>query len=110
MAYLNEKLNKPRTWRKILADNQQRVEVDLNEVERVLDIARRTPGLANYENELHRLSIYFRTITQHFAQNAPEELDGLLSFWERYRAAVIQRYTGVTPAYGELTHCCPSCG
>ncbi len=98
MPRLNPTLNQPSQWEQILRINQERIEVDLNEVERVLDLARRTPGLSAYEDELHQLSIFFHVATDYYRRNDPAGLADLVAFWERYRAAVIQRYTGITPA------------
>ena len=93
MAYLDRSLNQNAKWQEILRLNQRRIEVDLEEVERVLDLARRTPGLSTYEKELHQLSVFFAVATDHYREEAPDELSGLVAFWERYRAVVIQRYT-----------------
>ncbi len=97
MAYLDRSLNQKAKWQEILRLNHRRIEVDLEEVERVLDLARRTPGLSTYEKELHQLSVFFAVATHHYREEAPDELSGLVAFWERYRAVVIQRYTGITP-------------
>lgn len=97
MARLDETLNQQAAW----ADRQQamrrRIEVDLREVEHVIELALRTPGLRDYNDELRQLSIFFQIASAHYQQNAPNELADLVAFWERYRAAVVQRYTGITP-------------
>lgn len=94
---LDVTLNNPTAWEALLAFNAQRAEVDLDEVERVLELARRTPGLAQYESSLQQLSRALRADTKLLQQHRPEQLTELIKFWERYRAAVIQRYTAVTP-------------
>ena len=81
----------------MLRESQRRIEVDLHEVERVIELARRTPGLADYEEELPKLSIFFQVATEYYQQRDPDGLTGLVEFWERYREVVIQRYTAVTP-------------
>ena len=97
MQRLNTEYNQTSIWKEILINAQRRIEVDLMEVERVIELARRTPGLAGYEDELQQLSIFFEVATQFYQQNNPDGLSDLVAFWERYRAAVIQRYTAVTP-------------
>jgi hypothetical protein len=98
VAYLDRHLNTKSGWEDLLKANQRRVEVDIDEVERVLDLARRTPGLAQYEKGLCELSVFFAEATRECRETDPESLSGLVSFWEEYRAVVIQRYTGITPA------------
>jgi hypothetical protein len=97
MALLNSTLNNPEEWKQFIEENKRRTEVDLAEVERVIELARRTPGLAHHEEGLRRLSVFFAVATQFYKQNDPDGLADLVAFWERYRAAVIQRYTGITP-------------
>ena len=97
MALLDQTLNNAAQWQGLLTQNRKRVEVDLNEVERVLELARRTPGLSSYGQGLRQLSVFFSVATDYYRANAPEELAGLIAFWERYRDAVVQRYAGVTP-------------
>lgn len=97
MPRLNTEHDQPSVWQEILLNAQRRIEVDLMEVERVIELARRTPGLLEYEDELQQLSVFFEVATQHYRQNDPKGLTGLVAFWERYRDAVIQRYTAVTP-------------
>ena len=97
MPNLNNGLNDPAVWTEFLAAVNRRVEVDLDEVERVIELARRTPGLAEYHEEFQQLSIFFAVATQVTRTEDPEGLVGLVQFWERYRAAVLQRYVGVTP-------------
>lgn len=97
MALLNSNLNNLEEWKKSLEKNKRRTEVDLAEVERVIELARRTPGLAQYEEGLRNLSIFFASATLYYKENDPDGLAGLVAFWERYRASVIQRYTAITP-------------
>ena len=97
MARLNPTFNTAAAWGQVLRNAKQRVEVDLHEVERVIELARRTPGLSQYDNGLRQLSVFFQAATRELQQNAPERLTDLVAFWERYRAAVIQRYVGITP-------------
>ncbi|MGA1869838.1 MAG: hypothetical protein ACMUJM_14985 [bacterium] len=97
MQHLNTEYNQHLIWKDILLDAKRGIEVDLIEIERIIDLARRTPGLAKYENELQQLSIFFRVATMSYQQNNPDGLTDLVAFWERYRDAVIQRYTSVTP-------------
>lgn len=93
---LDASLNNEAAWNDFLRENRRRVEVDLAEVERVIDLARRTPGLSAYDEGLQQLSIFFQVATQWYRDNAPDDLPDLVQFWERYRAAVIQRFTGIT--------------
>ncbi len=97
MGHLNTAFNSQSEWEKLLNKLRRRVEVDLNEVNKVMELARRTPGLSRYENEFHDLSIFFEIATQYYQQNDPGGLSDLVVFWERYRAAVMQRYTAITP-------------
>ncbi len=97
MGYLNTAMNSGAAWGEIQQKLHQRVEVDLNEVSRVIELARRTPGLAQYEKEFHELSIFFEIATQYYQQNDPAGLSGLVEFWDKYRAGVMQRYTAITP-------------
>jgi hypothetical protein len=97
MSYLNIELNRESSWKNLLTKIHRRVEVDLNEVNRVIELARRTPTLFQYENGLRQLSIFLESATRDYQQNDPAGLSDLLGFWERYRAAVIQRYTLITP-------------
>ncbi len=97
MPLLNPDLNTPDSWRELQEDNSRRAEVDLAEVERVLELARRTPGLARYESALRKLPVFFTAATQFYRQQNPQGLADLVAFWERYRAVVTQRYCGVTP-------------
>lgn len=97
MPSLDSSLNDPANWEQLQRVNKRRVEVDLQEVERVIELARRTPSLSEYETGLHELSRFFEVATQFYRQSAPDDLVGLVAFWERYRAAVIQRYTAITP-------------
>ncbi len=97
MSLLNPKLNEPKAWENLKKIVQKRVEVDLQEVERVIEVARRTPGLSSHEPGLVKLSIFFAVATQYYQAEYPEGLVDLLRFWERYREAVIQRYSGITP-------------
>lgn len=95
MKYLNARLLQQDTWKEMLVDNQRMVHVSLIEIEHVLRLARNTPGLAKYERALQQLSIFFDKAFAMYRQNAPEDLAGLVALWERYSAAVLQRYTGV---------------
>ena len=97
MTRLNSNLNHPSELEAMRKNTQRRMEVDLLEVERIIELARQTPGLANYEDELQQLSIFFQMATLNCQQNYPELLSGLFRFWERYRDVVIQRYAAVTP-------------
>ena len=97
MTRLNEEFNQPDTWEDILTNTKRRVEVDIQEVERTIELARRTPGLAQYENELQRISVFFQWATQLYRDQNPDGLTDLVAMWERYRAAVVQRFAGVTP-------------
>jgi len=97
MPRLNNNFNDSSTWKSILESMHRRIEVDLLEVEKVIELARRTPGLAVYEDELQQLSVFFAEATQFYQQNDPDGLTDLIEFWERYRSAVIQRYTAITP-------------
>ncbi len=95
MKYLNSLLLKPDTWKEMLVDNQRMVHVSLIEIEQVLRLARQTPGLAKYEKALHQLSVFFDKAFALYKKTAPDELSELVALWERYSAAVLQRYTGV---------------
>ena len=67
----------------------------LLEMEQLLHLARRAPGLSKYEKSLQKLSIFFTKAFQFYRENAPGELSSLVSLWERYSAAVLQRFTGI---------------
>ena len=97
MSLLNTKLNDIKAWENLKNVVKKRIEVDLQEVERVIEVARKTPGLAPHEPGLQKLSIFFAVATRYYQQECPGELEGLLLFWERYRAAVLQRYSAITP-------------
>ena len=84
-------------WRELQEANQLRVEVNLDEVERVLELARRTPGLAPYASGLRQLAVFFETANRELRTQDPGALADFVAFWERYRAVVIQRFTGITP-------------
>ncbi len=94
---LDVNLNNEASWVSFLDKNRRRIEVDLDEVERVIGLARRTPGLSHLEDELQQLSVFFQIATQEYQDSSPARLADLVAFWERYRAAVIQRFTGITP-------------
>lgn len=95
MTYLNTTLQKPTAWKAMLQDNARLVEVSLLEMEQLLHLARRAPGLNKYEKALQKLSIFFTKAFQFYRENAPGELSSLVSLWERYSAAVLQRFTGI---------------
>ena len=95
MKYLNSGFQQPAAWKELLLDNQRLVQISLNEIEQVLHLARQTPGLSQYETSLHKLSIFFDKAFAYYRDNDPEELSGLVALWERYSAAVLQRYTGI---------------
>lgn len=97
MSHLNPSLNEEQNWKTLKAKAMQRIEVDLNEVERIIEIARRTPGLSAHEKCFKQLSIFFDVATQYYRVKDPAGLSDLVAFWERYRSAVIQRYTAITP-------------
>ncbi len=97
MPRLNGAFNDSSNWNDLMKSIHSRIEVDLLEVEKVIELARRTPGLAGYEDELQQLSIFFAVATVFYQQNDPGGLTDLVEFWERYRSAVIQRYTAITP-------------
>ena len=97
MNRLNSDFNNFTVWQDILNKVQKRVEVDVNEVKRVIELARRTPRLSDYDEAFHKLAVFFETATQYYQQNDPDGLSDLVKFWERYRAAVMQRYTAITP-------------
>jgi hypothetical protein len=97
MGYLNTNYNDKTAWQNLLARLRRRIEVDLNEVSKVIELARRTPGLSRYEDELRQLSVFFEIATQHYRKNNADGLSDLVAFWEKYRAAVIQRYAAITP-------------
>ena len=97
MSYLNSAYNNKAAWEELLVRLRRRIEIDLNEVNKVIELARRTPGLSTYQDELHQLSIFLEIATQHYQTYDPDGLSDLVVFWERYRAAVIQRYTAITP-------------
>ena len=97
MTRLNPDFNDPARWEEMKENAQRRVEVDLQEMEQVIELAQRTPGLAEYHDGLQHLSIFFRVATREYRQNDPGRLVGLVAFWKRYRDAVIQRYAAVTP-------------
>ena len=94
---LHEELNQKAAWDEVLTNAKRRVEVDLQEVDRTIELARRTPGLAQYEDELQRIAVFFQYATQVWQQRAPDRLPGLVAFWDRYRSAVVQRFASVTP-------------
>ena len=91
MALLDVSLNQGDAWNGFRASMVKRVEVDLNEVERVIELAKRTPGLSRHEEGLQKLLVFFAVATQFYRDNDPNGLVSLLSFWERYRAAILQR-------------------
>ena len=95
MKHLRSLVLKSDTWKEMLTDNQRMVSVSLSEIEQVLRLARLTPGLAKYEKALHQLSIFFDKAFALYRKEAPDELSELVALWERYSAAVLQRYTGV---------------
>ncbi len=97
MPTLDTALNDQTGWNGLLTTINRRVEVDLQEVERVIEVARRTPGLAEYGDELQKLAVFFTVATQSYMANDPGGLSGLVDFWDRYRAVVTQRYASVTP-------------
>ncbi|MCP4744609.1 MAG: hypothetical protein GY874_00470 [Desulfobacteraceae bacterium] len=97
MGHLSTNFNNKEAWQTLQATLHRRIEVDSSEINRVIEFARRTPGLSQYEDGLQKLAVFFEVATQQYKQNNPDELSGLVEFWERYRAAVIQRYTAVTP-------------
>jgi len=97
MALLDSGLNNGSAWDQLMLHNSIRTEVDLAEVERVVELARRTPGLSRYDKGLQALSVFFSVATQHYKANDPGGLAGLVAFWDRYRAAIVQRFAGVTP-------------
>lgn len=96
MPYLNSTFNQISVWKEILDNAKRRVEIDLMEVERLIDIARRTPGLLKYEDALQQLSIFFEAATQYYQSVNPKGLPDLIAFWNRYRSSVIQRYCGIS--------------
>ena len=97
MTRLNTNFNQQAAWETLLEGVRSRVEVDLHEVERVIELARRTPGLSQYEDELRRVSVFFQEATQYHQQKNPDGLTRLVELWERYRATVVQRFAAVTP-------------
>lgn len=97
MQRLDTTLNQPVAWKEMLRNAGRRIEVDINEVGRVIELARRTPELSGYEDELRQVSVFFEAATQYYQQNDPDGLADLVEFWERYREVVIQRYTAITP-------------
>jgi hypothetical protein len=97
MQRLNTTLNSAGGWTLALTSMQQRVCVPLEEVERVIEFARRTPDLAQYSAELERVSLWFQIAKRYYQQHDPQRLSDLVEFWERYRDAVIQRFAAVTP-------------
>lgn len=96
MPRLDVVFNHRKAWQEMLRKAQQRVTVNIDEVEGVIEVARRTPGFAGYEDKFRQLSIFFATALN-YPQQYPGGLSTLLDFWERYRDAVIQRYSGITP-------------
>ncbi|MCO6452684.1 MAG: hypothetical protein J5I90_18020 [Caldilineales bacterium] len=98
MATLNSKLNDIQKWKELQEENQRRVEVDIHEVERVIDLARKTPGLAAYEENLRAMSVFFATETKAARSSGNwAYLNALVGWWDLYRESVMQRYSGVTP-------------
>jgi hypothetical protein len=97
MSRLDATLNQKESWKEMRDNAQRRIKVDIDEVERVIELARRTPGLSQYEDKLYQLLIYFETMTQFRKVLAPSALIPLVRYWERYREAVIQHYSGITP-------------
>ena len=97
MTRLDANLNQKESWKKMRDNAQRRIEVDIHEVERVIELARRTPELSKYEDKLHQLAIYFETMTQIHKAFGSSGLIRLIGFWERYREAVIQHYSVITP-------------
>ncbi len=94
---LDDNVNNQANWVSDRESAQRRIEVDRAEVQRTIELARRTPGLREYEDELRQLAVFFEIATTHYQENDPDELTGLVAFWDRYRAAITQRYTGLTP-------------
>jgi hypothetical protein len=97
MPRLDATLNQKESWKEMLCNAQRRIEIDIDEVERVIELARRTPELAKYEDKLRQLSVFFETATQFYKDFNPNGLAKLVGFWERYREAVIQHFSVITP-------------
>lgn len=97
MPRLDTTLNQTEVWQEMLHNARRRIEVDIDEVERVINLALRTPELSGYGDELQKLSVFFETATQFYQKKDPDELAALVGFWERYREVVIQRNTAITP-------------
>jgi len=95
MKYLNTSLQKSDAWEAMLKDNARLVEISLFEVEHLLHLARRTPGLSKYERPIHQLARFFFKAFDYYRENAPEQSHQLVALWERYTAAVLQRFTGL---------------
>lgn len=97
MCRLDDTLNQKESWKEMRDNAQRRIEVDIDEVKRVIELARRTPGLSKYEDKLYQLSIYFESMTQIHKGFDPSGLIQLVRYWDRYREAVIQHYSCITP-------------
>jgi hypothetical protein len=97
MPRLDTTLNQTEVWQEMLHNARRRIRVDIGEVERVINLALRTPEFCGYEDELQQLSVFFETATQFHQMENPDELAALVGFWERYREVVIQRYAAITP-------------
>ncbi len=95
---INKKLNNRAQWQQVLDENNRRVEVDIDEVERVIELARKTPGLAEYEEHLRAMAIFFASSVRKAKRNKNwPALNSLILRWELYRDLVMHRFSGVTP-------------
>jgi hypothetical protein len=97
MSLLSTEYNDRDKWGWFLVQNKRRTEVDVDEVERVIELALRTPGLSRHEVGLRKLSIFCAEATQRLQEEDPDLLPLLVEMWEHYRSIVIQRYTAITP-------------
>lgn len=94
---LNRNLNKPDVWQAFLRESKKQIEVDINEVERVIELAHHTPNLENHHNGLVSVSRFFSATMRELQHSQPEELADYQNFWVRYRDLVMQRHSGITP-------------
>lgn len=97
MTLLNTSYNDQDAWNELQLENKRLVEVDLNEVENVIQLALRTPKISAHIDKLRHLKVFFKDATDFYRENVPDALPELVWFWDQYRSAILQRYTNITP-------------
>lgn len=97
MPLLNTSYNDKIAWNDLQLEIERFVEVDLDEVENVIQLALRTPELSAHIDKLRRLKVFFKEATDYYRENNPKALPELVWLWEQYRSAILQRFTNITP-------------